>query len=562
MAAYYLFMLALAVVLTICYLSIWHKHFDMHITLIFVLVPIANLGYYLVSQSSTLEAALVATKMSYIGGCYLLYTLMLAVFSLCSIKIDRRVRVALLCFCTAMYICVLTIGKSPLYYADAELVQMGGVSALKKQYGPAHAAFIAMEVAYFCASLAAVVYTYLKNTQVSRKTLYLLFLTESVAMVCFFGGRMTVPGVELLAVAYDFALVVYLVIAYRMSMYNIGDSAIDSLKQSGATGFASFDFKYNYLGSNTTAKKVFPQLNELTVDMPLDSNEFMAQTVLPWLTAFEADQKDNTNLYKLGDKTYQIDVQYLYSGKRKTGYQLFITDDTVDQRYIKLLNSFNTQLQDEVEKKTAHIVEMHDNLVLSMATMVESRDNSTGGHIRRTSEGVRLLIAQMKGAGVDELTDSFCRNVIKAAPMHDLGKIAVDDAILRKPGRFTPEEFEKMKAHAAEGARIVHQILVGTDDYEFHRIAENVAHYHHERWDGSGYPEGLKGEEIPLEARIMAIADVYDALVSKRVYKEAMSFERADAIIMDGMGTQFDKRLEPYYVQARPYLEQYYQGLE
>lgn len=146
--------------------------------------------------------------------------------------------------------------------------------------------------------------------------------------------------------------------------------------------------------------------------------------------------------------------------------------------------------------------------------------------------------------------------------MHDLGKIAVDDSVLRKPGRFTPEEFEKMKAHAAEGARIVREILKGTDDPEFSRIAENVAHYHHERWDGSGYPEGLKGEEIPREARIMAIADVYDALVSKRVYKEKMSFAKADAIIMEGMGSQFDPALEPVYTAARPTLEKYYSSLE
>ena len=127
--------------------------------------------------------------------------------------------------------------------------------------------------------------------------------------------------------------------------------------------------------------------------------------------------------------------------------------------------------------------------------------------------------------------------------MHDLGKIAVDDAILRKPGRFTPEEFEIMKTHASEGAKIVHQILDWTDDYEFHIIAENVAHYHHERWDGSGYPCGLAGEDIPFEARVMAIADVYDALVSKRVYKDSMSFEQADAIILSGMGSQFDPSL-------------------
>ena len=131
---------------------------------------------------------------------------------------------------------------------------------------------------------------------------------------------------------------------------------------------------------------------------------------------------------------------------------------------------------------------------------------------------------------------------------------------MRKPGRFTPEEFEKMKAHAAEGARIVHEILSDTDDEAFRKIAENAAHYHHERMDGSGYPDGLKGDEIPIEARIMAIADVYDALVSKRVYKDAFSFEKANQIILEGMGTQFDRNLEKYYLDARNQLEQYYRA--
>ena len=146
--------------------------------------------------------------------------------------------------------------------------------------------------------------------------------------------------------------------------------------------------------------------------------------------------------------------------------------------------------------------------------------------------------------------------------MHDLGKIAVDDAILRKPGKLTDEEYAIMKSHAAEGAKIVHEILKDTEDTEFHLIAENVAHYHHERYDGSGYPDGLKGDDIPIEARITAIADVYDVLVSKRVYKEKVSFSDASQIILDGMGTQFDKRLEPYFVKARPKLEAYYSSIE
>jgi HD-GYP domain-containing protein (c-di-GMP phosphodiesterase class II) len=142
--------------------------------------------------------------------------------------------------------------------------------------------------------------------------------------------------------------------------------------------------------------------------------------------------------------------------------------------------------------------------------------------------------------------------------MHDLGKIAVDDAILRKPGRFTPEEFEQMKTHAAKGAEMIQQVLEGTDDEDFKRIAENVAHYHHERMDGTGYPEGLKDSDIPLEARIMAIVDVYDALVSKRCYKESMSFEQAFTIIDEGMGKQFDPELRESFYDARPGLERYY----
>jgi putative two-component system response regulator len=278
-----------------------------------------------------------------------------------------------------------------------------------------------------------------------------------------------------------------------------------------------------------------------------------------WLKDFASDNSRDKIYHKVGEKTYIVNINYLYDGrKRKRGYQMYITDDTKNQQYIALLDNFNTELQEEVAQKTASIVEMHDNLILSLAIMVESRDNSTGGHIRRTSDGVRILVEEMKHGGEFELSEQFCRNIVKAAPMHDLGKITVDDAILRKPGRFTAEEFEIMKSHSAEGARIVHEILKGTDDDDFRRIAENVAHYHHERWDGQGYPEGLKGEEIPLEARIMAIADVYDALVSKRAYKERMSFEEANQIIMEGMGRHFDKRLEPYYVAARPKLEEYY----
>ena len=222
------------------------------------------------------------------------------------------------------------------------------------------------------------------------------------------------------------------------------------------------------------------------------------------------------------------------------------------------MKKYETALKNDVEIKNQHIADLQQNFVVGMLAMIESRDNSTGGHIKRTSDVVKILVEEMQKDGDPDIDDEFCSCIINAAPMHDIGKIAVDDAILRKPGWFTPEEFEIMKTHTTEGARILTQIVESVDNEQFKQIAINIAHYHHERFDGSGYPEKLKGEEIPLEARIMAIADVYDALVSKRVYKDSMSFEDAHKIIMEGDGTQFDSRLLVFFERALPQIEKYY----
>jgi putative two-component system response regulator len=230
----------------------------------------------------------------------------------------------------------------------------------------------------------------------------------------------------------------------------------------------------------------------------------------------------------------------------------------VEKKNLDLLTNYNDRLNREVAEKTRNIEEIQEKLVLSMADMVENRDGNTGGHVRRTSDVVGILVREIMKYRLFPLDENLARDIIRTAPMHDLGKIAVPDAILTKAGKFEPDEYEIMKTHAAEGARIVDSILEGTEDISFHKVAVNVAHYHHERWDGSGYPEKLKGEEIPIEARIMAIADVYDALVSKRVYKDKFSFEDADKIMMESFVKHFDKRLEKYYVAAKPRLEEYY----
>ena len=567
--SYYLICFLASMILTGVYLFVWKKNFDPHITLVFVLIPLITFSHLQLAQATTLESALNAYKYTVIGGCFLQMIFMFTAFSLCRIHLNRWLKLFFMLVSTLVFLSALTIGKKDWYYKNAYLEQNGSSYVLVKEYGVMHSVFYILVCVYFIMSLGAIIYAFLRKNQISRKILVLLFLPELVCMLSFFGGRRAFSQIELLPAAYIFVQMMYLAIVYRISLYDVTETAVETMAESGSAGFVTFDLDRCYLGSNETAKEIFPELNDLTVDLSLRNNQKLWELFSPRLDAFEShpeNSAENQFHYEKDDKIYSCSIEWLSGGKHKRGYQIFIEDDTTDQAYIKLLDGYNSDLKNEVEAKTANLVEMHNNLVLSMATMIESRDNSTGGHIRRTSEGVRLLINAMKSLPEPPegypMNEEFCRNLIKAAPMHDLGKIAVDDDILRKPGRFTPEEFEIMKTHAAEGARIVHEILKATDDRSFHVIAENVAHYHHERWDGSGYPDKLKGEKIPPEARIMAIADVYDALVSKRVYKDSMSFEKANNIIMESMGSQFDPALEPVYLAAKPELEAYYEESE
>ncbi len=221
------------------------------------------------------------------------------------------------------------------------------------------------------------------------------------------------------------------------------------------------------------------------------------------------------------------------------------------------LEELRKNLENKLEERMEHITHIQQQMILGMAAMVESRDNSTGGHIKRTSAVVKIFAGRLlkENAG---MTGEFLSKVVQAAPMHDLGKIAVDDAILRKRSKYTEEEYTEMKKHSIAGAKVVKLVLGGLEEESFVKIAVNIAHYHHERWDGSGYPTGISGEEIPVEARIMALADVFDALVSRRCYKEAFTYDEAFKIIEDSLGTHFDPKLGKIFISCRPELEEFY----
>jgi len=293
-------------------------------------------------------------------------------------------------------------------------------------------------------------------------------------------------------------------------------------------------------------QKVTPDLIMLDIEMPqmdgheallsLKTNPLYADIPVIFLTSF-TDDKIEAHGFELGvvdfiTKPFSVPV---------------------------LLNRIKMHLDidDLIRERTAKIRRLQNGIITVMADVVEERDKETGGHNDRTSAYVKILIEAMEKHGVytDEMRGWDMEKVVPSARLHDTGKIHILDAILNKPGKLTNEEFEQMKCHTIEGARIIDRMIKHTGEEEFLHNAKLFAEFHHERWDGKGYPHGLKEMEIPLQGRILAVVDVYDALVSKRPYKEPLSHEKSIDIIMQEAGKQFDPKIGEVFLQVKDQIK-------
>lgn len=251
------------------------------------------------------------------------------------------------------------------------------------------------------------------------------------------------------------------------------------------------------------------------------------------------NREKNTELMKSLNIQTGDEIENLYKAMKKT---------TIDvSNYLA-----------EISQKAALISKMQDNIIISFANMVESRDVNTGTHIKHTAAYVRAIGIRMQQEGYNpqQLTNEYIENLTKSAPLHDIGKVHISDTILNKPGKLTPEEFSIMKTHTIIGGKILLNALKGIEGSTYLSMAIDLATYHHERWDGKGYPTGLVGKDIPLCARIMAVADVFDALISKRSYKEGFPFDDAVKMIVEESGTHFDPDVVEAFVSITPQIRE------
>ena len=298
-----------------------------------------------------------------------------------------------------------------------------------------------------------------------------------------------------------------------------------------------------------SAARMFDLLEKISPDLILLDIE------MPEMDGFEA-------LLRLKNNALHSNIPVIFltsmadSSIEASGFQLGVVDFiTKPFSAPVLMNRIKTHLDIDgiIRERTAKLQRLQNSMVFVIADMVENRDNVTGGHIERTTKYIKILIENMvkKGIYADELSKMEIDSLISSARLHDVGKISISDTILNKPGKLTDEEFEIMKSHSLDGERIIDSAIQRTGDAEFLSKSKMFAAFHHERWNGRGYPYGLSEREIPLQGRIMAVIDVYDALVSERPYKKAFSHAVACEIIEEESGKHFDPLIIKAFVVAK-----------
>ena len=536
-----------------------------------ITVIISSFGYYFLSISRTLEEAVFSQIIGYVGGVFLPIFYFFLVLEICHFKLSEYIKIILVLCQGCIYGFVCTIGRGKLFYKSVDMHIENGMVVLDKVYGPVHTLAIGAMYLYLFLSFAVVIYAIAKKKSVDRKNVITMLVLMAIAIGVY--GIEKAFGTEYTIIPFAFNVLMLgaLIPIYDSNIFTVYENENIIDEQLENIGFLTFDINRAYKGCNSYMENVFPELTQYRLGQVINNCSQNLQRLIDKIDNIEEAYKSNSlkehihlkiNSFLLNDRYYDGMIHILTNsiGKLK-GYTIEIRDNTEHYMTLALEERYNDELAKEVEEKTSKIKSIQEKTILGMAQMVESRDLSTGGHIKRTSDVVRIFAKKLVDADLG-LTPDFLSLVIRSAPMHDLGKIGVDDAVLRKQGRFTDEEYDKMKMHSEIGYHMVSEILSGVEEQDFVRVAENVAHYHHEKVNGTGYPEGLKGEEIPIEARIMALADVFDALVSKRCYKDAFSYERAYEIIENDAGTHFDKQLAMVFLSCKEELEKYYNASE
>ncbi len=543
-------------------ISLGRKKRNVNHMLLCALVIITIGGYMVMMNARNAEVAIEANRITYLGGCLLPIVVLKIGAELCNINMKTRVYAALSALAIVVLAMAWSSGYLDYYYSDYWIEDVDGITVLHKTYGPWHAFYYLYLFIYFIVAVIVIVNGVRNRRKYSNRLVITYTVIWGLVYFTYFGERLLNLPIKLMPIALSIGMTFFVLLFRRANLLSMNTNLINIEERERENGYIVVSIWNRITAYNKKALDMFPELKNVEIDTSISMIEhtrFYNEIFLPLVNSEDQRlERVEFNGNHLRVRLNRINATAQFGDR---GWVLEAFDVREEVKYYEMLKNYRTRLEAEVYEKTGNLESIRQTIVTGMAGMIESRDTSTGGHIRRTSDVVRIFSEGLIGSGYP-LGRAFLHKVVIAAPLHDLGKIAVADAVLRKKGKYTPEEYEIMKTHASKGAVIVRRVFSGMNDEELVNIVANVAQYHHEKWNGQGYPMGLKGEEIPVEARIMALADVFDALVSKRYYKEAYSYDEAFRIIEESIGTHFDPELGKAFLTVRPQLEALYNKYE
>ena len=527
-----------------------------------IIIPIVLLGYTLKAVAVSVEDAKMAFCFLYLDSTVLLVLMLFAMIKSLGISPPRLLKPFAYLIAFLHLLMIWMCKNNDLYYATFKIIKKPLGTVTKMTDGPLKLIHYIYLVIMFIAIVGILVWCFVKKKDVSPK-----------AMLAY--GLLSVSGIIVYVVemtaGFDFSLLPFLYVVgdvmiamnyEQVHSHDLGCVIVEHRTKESNRGYVVFDLKRNLLCYNEKAIEFVPEIKGKRIDAPFGHNEVKLREVFyKLIDEFNENSRISLDFDQDG-MTFRCSISKfnMHAGGRNRGYLCEIQDVTAEQGYLNLIKEYSQSMEKDIQDKTKHIRFIQQKVVLGMATIIENRDMNTGGHVKRTSDIIKILVDEMMRQNIGDLDEKYADEIIRSAPMHDLGKISIDNAILNKPAKLTDEEYTIMKTHSAKSGEIVKAILVGVEEEHFVQTAYCLARFHHERWDGKGYPERLMQEEIPLEARIMAVADVYDALVSKRCYKEPMSFDMAARIMLEGMGSQFDPMMKTIFEKCREQLEDYYRN--
>lgn len=533
-----------------------------------------------------------STKLEYLGIMNIYYAVFMLYLHYYKVKIKKWISYVLFLINALLSLFAASFDLHELFFKDYSIEVVNDIPHLVKTSGPLYYVYLGY-VSGFTLAFTVFFIRQLIKKKYDHENTVLLYAVVMVPTVTYSIDKIFNPIMSFVPygmIITDVTLIYLIIVRHFCDIDSLAQSLVFD---SADDALIILDEQMCYVASNRLAGKMYHELCSAKKDMCFDYiNPALSQVIKKCMFAEKYGEEAKKKALGTPDKKKEEvtesensqnsliqDIEFdekIYSPSLKTvynlendkqvlkGYVLWLNDVTAERRHTRLQENYRKDLEHEVKAKTLQLQKMQEQMIFGFATLVENKNVVTGGHIKRTSSYVNAIGKELENEGKFSgiVGDSFVETLRLVAPLHDIGKISISEEILDKPGKLTPEEFEVIKTHSRQGADIIKYTMQVSKDDNFYRMAEDVAKYHHEKWDGTGYPDGLKGEEIPLSARIMAVADVFDALVSKRPYKKAYNMNDAFRIIKEGSGSHFDPRIVEAFDNIRPQIEELFATLK